>query len=124
MAILGDVFVISMGTRAPLLSIVLFTVVYLLFGSYNHQKTVRLLTIGIGTILFLFILSLKNSTKILKISVKTIRKHRNVLRIVKQEALRLLVLQKGEGNTSLFLFVFHYYIIIIIIINYLVKSQK
>ncbi len=57
MAILGVVFVISMGTRAPLLSIVLFAVVYLLFGSYNHQKTVRLLTIGIGTILFLFILS-------------------------------------------------------------------
>jgi hypothetical protein len=57
MAILGVVFVISMGTRGPLLSIVLFAVVYLLFGSYNHQKTVRLLTIGIGTILFLFILS-------------------------------------------------------------------
>lgn len=54
---LGVIFVLSMGTRGPLLSIVLFAVVFLLFGTYKHQRTVRILTIAIGTLLFLFILS-------------------------------------------------------------------
>lgn len=56
-AVLGVIFVISMGTRGPLLSIVLFSVVFLMFGTYKHQKTVRLLTIVIGVLLLLFIFS-------------------------------------------------------------------
>ena len=56
-AVLGVIFVISMGTRGPLLSIVLFSVVFLMFGTYKHQKTVRLLAIVIGVLLLLFILS-------------------------------------------------------------------
>lgn len=56
-AILGVVFVISMGTRGPLLSIVIFSIVYLILGTYKHQRTVKILILVVGTLLLLFVFS-------------------------------------------------------------------